>query len=151
MRWSCTFYLLRQKIKNKSWKSLDEQKLRRRRWSWVGVSNIRIFSPRGLKSQEWRDTSQFPLFKTPGKLKALCKIKMSSESMANQAIKSTRNLGHTYKGKSANSMKFEFSLAEWDFLSQFETLWPHAHLSSYKCEKTNTCVDMLSAPLEKYF
>ena len=115
------------------------------------VEYSHFFRARGLKSQEWRDTSQFPLFKTPGKLKALCKIKMSSESMANQAIKSTRNLGHTYKGKSANSMKFEFSLAEWDFFSQFETLWPHAHLSSYKCEKTNTCVDMLSAPLEKYF
>ena len=136
-----------------------EQKLKIIRWAKTPTEMIvgrrveysHFFRARGLKRQEWRDTSQFPLFKTPGKLKALCKIKMSSESMANQAIKSTRNLGHTYKGKSANSMKFEFSLAEWDFLSHFETLWPHAHLSSYKCEKTNTCVDMLSAPLEKYF
>ena len=100
-----------------------EQKLKIIRWAKTAAEEMIVgrrveyshFFPRGLKSQEWRDTSQFPLFKTPGKLKALCKIKMSSESMANQAIKSTRNLGHTYKGKSANSMKFEFSFAEWDF------------------------------------
>ena len=90
-----------------------EQKLKIIRWAKTAAEEMIVgrrveyshFFPRGLKSQEWRDTSQFPLFKTPGKLKALCKIKMSSESMANQAIKSTRNLGHTYKGKSANSMK----------------------------------------------